>query len=115
MRYHHLGIPTGRVMPGEIYIEHLGLHCTDHRSNPFGIQWMRFDPDCRLPELVMTVPHVAFEVEDLEEALEGMEVIIEPNSPAAGVRVAFVVSHGAPVELLEVGGPGSYGEEDREQ
>jgi len=102
MRYHHIGIPTDRRRAGEVYLEHLGFHCTDHRDNPFGIQWMRFDDDCPLPELVREMPHVAFEVDDLDAALRGMEVIIEPNSPSPGVRVAFVVCRGAPVELLEL-------------
>jgi hypothetical protein len=100
-KYHHLGIPTDTPMPGETYLERYKLYCTDHRSNPHGIQWMRYETDCPLPELVKTMPHVAFEVDDLETALEGQEVIIEPNSPSEGVVVAFVVSDGAPVEFLQ--------------
>ena len=100
-KYHHVGIPTDIAHPGETYLEELKLHCTDHESNPFGIQWMRFEADCSLPELVKTVPHVAFEVDDLECALTGHEILIEPNSPSAGVVVAFVVCDGAPVEFLE--------------
>ncbi len=76
-------------------------HCTDHEANPFGIQWMRYEPDCSLPDLVKTVPHVAFEVDDLESELVGKQVIIEPNSPSAGVLVAFIVCQGAPVEFLQ--------------
>jgi len=53
------------------------------------------------PIIGKTLPHVAFEVENLEQALEGKEVIIEPNSPSEGVRVAFVVEDGVPVEFLE--------------
>jgi hypothetical protein len=62
---------------------------------------MRFEADCTLPELVKTVPHVAFEVDNLAAALEGHDVLIRPNSPSAGVTVAFVVCDGAPVEFLE--------------
>ena len=98
-------------MPGEVHLEHLGFYCTDHESNPYGIQWMRFEEDCPLPELVKTVPHVAFEVDDLEAALSGREVIIEPNGPSPGVRVAFIVCGGAPVELLEISDPGEEPEE----
>lgn len=101
MRYHHLGIPTTTPMPGETYLEEYKVFCTDHESNPFGIQWMRFEADCRLPELVKTVPHIAFEVDDLASALEGQVVIIEPNSPSAGVLVAFIVCEGVPIEFLE--------------
>jgi hypothetical protein len=62
---------------------------------------MRYEPDCPLPDLVKTVAHVAFEVDDLARALEGHEILIEPNSPSEGVTVAFIVCDGAPVELLE--------------
>ena len=101
MKYHHVGIPTDQPRPGEIHLEKYGVFCTDHTDNPFGIQWMRYEKDCPLPELVKTVPHVAFEVEDLQEALVGHEVIIEPNSPSEGVLVAFVICDGAPVEFLQ--------------
>lgn len=101
MKYHHIGIPTEKPRPGETYLEKYKLYCTDHESNPFGIQWMRYEPDCPLPEIVKTVPHVAFEVEDLARALEGHEILIEPNSPSEGVFVAFVLRDGAPVEFLE--------------
>jgi hypothetical protein len=100
MKYHHLGIPTTTPQSGEIYLEKYKAFCTDHERNPFGIQWMRYEPDCPLPELVKRVPHVAFEVDDLARALEGYEVLIEPNSPSEGVTVAFVVCDGAPVEFL---------------
>lgn len=55
---------------------------------------MKFDPDCPLPELVKTVPHVAFVVDDLNAAIAGKEILIAPNSPAEGVTVAFIVDHG---------------------
>ncbi len=101
MKYHHVGIPTDTPQEGEIYLPHLKLHCTDHERNPLGIQWMRYDADCPLPEIVKTIAHVAFEVEDLDAALVGKEIIIPPNSPSEGVRVAFVLIDGAPVEYLE--------------
>jgi hypothetical protein len=58
---------------------------------------MRCDPGCPLPEIVKTVPHVAFEVDDLPGALVCREVIVKPNSPSDGVVVAFVLEDGAPV------------------
>jgi len=54
---------------------------------------------------VKTVPHVAFEVDDLARALEGHEILIQPNSPSEGVMVAFVLCDGAPVEFLEFSKP----------
>lgn len=100
-KYHHLGIPTLTPQPGETYLEEYKTFCTNHENNPYGIQWMRFEADCPLPELVKTVPHVAFEVDDLESALAGQEMLIAPNSPSEGVIVAFIVCEGAPVEFLQ--------------
>jgi hypothetical protein len=48
------------------------------------------------------VPHVAFEVDDLDATLADYRVIINPNSPSPGVTVAFVEVNGAPVELIQI-------------
>jgi hypothetical protein len=100
-RYHHLGIPTSTPRPGEVYLPHLKIHVSGFETSPFGIEWMRFEPDCRVSELVRTVPHIAFEVDDLEAALVGRTLLSEISSPSEGVRVAMIVDDGAPVELLE--------------
>ncbi len=70
--------------------------------NPYGVEWVRFDDDAPYPDLIKTVAHVAFEVDDLAEALEGKRVIIEPNSPSPGVLVAFIEDNGAPIELMQI-------------
>ena len=62
---------------------------------------MRFGPEAPVPELVRTVPHVAFEVDDLSAEIAGKEILIAPNSPSPGVTVAFIVENGAPVEFLQ--------------
>lgn len=61
---------------------------------------MRFEPEAPVPELARTVPHVAFEVDDLSAEIAGKEILIAPNSPSPGVTVAFIVENGAPVEFL---------------
>ncbi len=102
LKYHHIGIPTSEVRSGERFLPDFGMHVSGFETSPFGIEWMRFEPDSPVPSLVQRVPHVAFEVDELEVALEGLEVLIAPNSPSPGVRVAFVVHDGAPVELIEI-------------
>jgi hypothetical protein len=100
-RYHHLGIPTRKIVSGMIEIRHLKIHATDYTSNPFGIQWMLYGKNCKVPNLVRKMPHAAFEVDDLKTALKGRKVIIKPNSPSPGVLVAFIEAAGAPIELLQ--------------
>jgi hypothetical protein len=102
MKYHHLGIPTTVERESETYLPQFKMYVSGYETGPYRIQWMRFEPDSPLPELVKTLPHVAFEVDDLQQALIGKQVLIEPNSPAEGVSVAFIVDDGAPVELLQI-------------
>ncbi|HLY05128.1 MAG TPA: hypothetical protein VKR31_05220 [Rhizomicrobium sp.] len=102
LKFNHIGIPTETAFEGEIDLPHLKVTVSDHANNPFGIQWQRYWPDSAVPELVRRVAHVAFEVHDLDAALEGRTVIIAPNSPSKGVRVAFIEVNGAPVELMEI-------------
>lgn len=106
-RYHHIGIPTQTPRSDEIHIPRLFIHVAGYETSPCGIQWMRFDADAPYPEIVKTVAHVAFEVDDLERALEGQEILIPPNSPSKGVRVAMILDHGAPVELLQFASKGN--------
>ncbi|NGP75084.1 hypothetical protein G3570_00450 [Balneolaceae bacterium YR4-1] len=101
MTFHHIGIPTTEKFEGEIDLPHLKMTVSDHENNPYGIQWQRYWEDAPYPDLVKTVTHVAFEVEDLDGELQGKNVLIPPNSPNNGLRVAFIEVNGAPVELME--------------
>ena len=100
--YHHIGIPIQTKRKNETYLEDYRVYVSGYEESPYGVEWMRFEPDSPLPELVQTVPHVAFRVDDLEAELKGKEVLIEPNSPSEGVRVAFIVNNGAPIEFIEI-------------
>jgi hypothetical protein len=105
LRYHHLGVPTDRPLPKDDYIAEHKMCASGYEQSPYGIEWMKFDPDCPLPELVKTVPHVAFVVDDLQAAIAGKEILIAPNSPADGITVAFIVDNGAPIEFLQFDRP----------
>ena len=101
-KYHHLGIPTKEARKGETYLKDYKIHYSGFENSEFGIEWMRYDDDCQLPEIVKTIPHIAFEVDDIYEAIRGKKVIIEPNSPSEGNIVAFIEENGAPVEFIQV-------------
>jgi hypothetical protein len=100
-RFHHVGIPTTTPRPNEVHLPHLKIHASGFDTSPYGIEWIRFDADCAVADLIRTVPHLAFEVDDLETALEGSTLLGEISSPSKGVRVAMIVDDGAPIELLE--------------
>lgn len=102
-RYHHLGIPTLDPIKDEVYLPKFGLFVGGFEQSPYGIEWMRFLPDSPVNELIKTVPHIAFEVEDLDLELSRHEftILTAPNAPREGVRVAMIEHNGAPVELIE--------------
>lgn len=103
MKYHHLGIPTDEPREGEVYLKDYKVYYSGYENNNYGIEWMRYEEDCGLPEIVKTKPHLAFEVDDVYEAIKGKKVIIEPNSPSEGVVVAFIEEEGMPIEFLQIG------------
>lgn len=100
-QYHHIGIPYIHPKPGETYYEHLKLAVLGFPTSPYGVEWVRFQDDCAVPEIVRNVAHVAFEVDDLKKALHNKEILIEPGAPSGGVHVAFILHDGAPIELME--------------
>ena len=101
MKFNHIGIPVSGSFEGEIDLPHLKMTVSDHENNPYGIQWQRYWDGAPYPELVKTVPHVAFVVQNIEKEILGKNVIIELNSPSEGLVVAFIEVNGTPVELME--------------
>jgi len=105
LKYHHIGIPTKSPIQGEVYLKEFKVFHYGYEKSDYGIEWMRYEDDCNLPEIVKTLPHIAFEVEDIYEAIKGKKIIIEPNSPSEGNIVAFIEENGAPVEFIQTKKP----------
>jgi hypothetical protein len=58
-RYHHIGIPTNESKLGETHLKDLKVFVVSHQKSEFGMEWMRFEADAAVPDLVRRVPHVA--------------------------------------------------------
>ncbi len=102
-RYHHIGIPTKGPIENETYLSAFKLYKCGFETSPYGIEWMRYDEDSPVDELIKKVPHIAFEVDDLDAELSrhNFRIITPPNSPGEGTRVAMIEHNGAPIELIE--------------
>ena len=100
-RFHHVGIPTETRREGERYLEKYKMYVAGFETSPYGIEWMRFERGCSISEVVRTIPHVAFEVDDLDKEIQGKKLLGEVGSLSEGVRVAIIIDNGAPVELIE--------------
>ena len=102
MRYHHIGIPTQERKPDERYIEQFKFYVSGFETSEFGVKWMRFEKDSPVHDLIKTVPHIAFEVDNLEDAVRDKTLLGTISSPSKGIRVAMIVENGCPVELMEI-------------
>lgn len=102
-KYHHYGIPTNEPRDDESLVEVGGFkfYSTPFEANKWHIQWHRFPEGHGLPELLTQVPHVAFQVDDLDNEIEGCNVLLGPYSPLEGFRVAIIEEQGVPIELVE--------------
>jgi hypothetical protein len=100
--FHHIGIPTDRPQQNETHLGEAGLFITDAQASPNRIEWLRFEAHSPMPDLLKTLPHIAYEVDDLESEMKGAEVLLEPFSPLEGVTVAFIIEEGAPIELMQM-------------
>ncbi len=102
-KYHHIGIPTTKKQMNEKYISKFKMYVSGFNVSPFGIEWIRFDNNSPINKLIQEIPHIAFQVEniDLELSKRNFKILTEPNSPSANVRVAMIEHNGAPIELIE--------------
>jgi len=70
------------------------------RTSAYGVEWMRFEKHSPVPERLQTVPHLAFDVDDLDAAFQRRDVLLPPGSPSEGARATVIVRDGAPIELI---------------
>jgi hypothetical protein len=98
--FHHIGLPTDVSQPGEVYVEETRVWVTDPRRHPYKVEFLRFEKDSPVSGPVRDLPHIAFRVHDMAEALRGENVLLEPFSPSPGFTVAFVLKDGAVFEFM---------------
>ena len=100
--FSHIGIPTTEEKDWDGFYEPGKIHYTEFDKDEYNIEWVKFDKDSPMPELMRTTPHVAYFVPNMENALLNKEILVETFSPSEGVRVAFIIHNGAPVEFMEI-------------
>ena len=100
--FNHIAIPTNEERNWDGFYEPGRIHYTEFDKDQYQIEWVKFDNNSPMPEMMRTLPHVAYLVDEMEQALKGCEILEETFSPAEGVRVAFIVHKGSPVEFMEL-------------
>lgn len=100
-KFDHIGVPTKNPQEGEFYIEDGKCFATDPTKTKFNIEFLRPEDGCPYPPILLEKPHVSYLVENLDEALEGENVVVEPFQPIPTRRVAFIDFEGFLIELAE--------------
>ena len=67
-----------------------------------GVGWVRYQDDAPYDAIIKTVPHLAFEVPNLERTVADKRLLIPPKTAQPGLRIAFVDIGGIPIEYLEI-------------
>ncbi len=99
-KFNHVGIPTQTPQANEVYAEGLKVWITDFNKSANKIEYLRFEKDTWMPELLQTTAHLAYEVENLEEELKGAKVLVEPMQGGENLTIAFVEEEGIAIELM---------------
>jgi hypothetical protein len=108
--FDHIGLVTDDVKPGESWVEATRVWVTNPRQHPYHVEWLRFEPDSPVTGPLRTEPHVAYRVEDVQAAIEGLDVLAEPFDVGDGfLTVAFVMVGGAVVEFMQYANPDEEG------
>ena len=76
--FDHVGITTAVKQPWEDWVEQSRVWVTNPRGHPEHIEFLRYEPDSPVPDLIKANPHVAFRVAELGPHIRGQEIIIAP-------------------------------------
>lgn len=105
--FDHIGIVTLEPQAGESWVEFSKVWVTNPRLHPQRIEYIRpqempqVDPANVGLWKLWNLPHVAYRVENLEEAIKGEEVIFGPFEPGDFGPVVFIHKDGVVVEYLQ--------------
>ena len=100
-RFSHIGVPTQGRTDLPTYLEGAKVHINDFNDEPFSVEWLQFEEGSCFPEILQKQAHVAYECDNLEEAMKGYKVLVEPFVAMPGLKVAFIEANGLGVELME--------------
>ena len=98
--FDHVGLRTREPKPDENWIEQSRCWVTNPRNHPESIEFLRYEPDSSVPDLVKNNPHVAFRVDDIARHIKDQQIIIPPFVVADFVEAEFIWKHDAVFEYM---------------
>ena len=102
MEFDHIGMKTTEKMEGENWVEDSHCWVTNPAEHPYHVEWLRYEPDSTVPQQVKEKAHIAFRVDNIDEAAKGLTVLIEPWVVGGFAKVGFFqYKDGTVVEFME--------------
>ncbi|MBS4207885.1 hypothetical protein [Bacillus sp. FJAT-50079] len=103
MKFSHVGITTNTKRPGEVYVAETKVWVTNADDHRFRIEWLRYEEDSPVSDIIKEMPHIGYEVESIDEVCSGLKCILGPFKVHDGKTVAFFeLPDGAIIELIEI-------------
>ena len=104
MKFHHVGIPVFEQQEDMVFVDACKVWVTDCAVSQYKVEYLFFEPDSPMPAAIQDETHIAYEVDDLEAAVEGKSILVPICEPMPGLRMAFVYDEGLAVEFLQIEG-----------
>ena len=99
-KFLHIGVPTTQIRPNEVYVDKMKIFKAEPEHSEFNIEYIRFQDGTPFPEIMHVNPHIAYEVDSIEEAAKGTKVIVDPID-LGEIVICFVVKDNVIFELME--------------
>jgi hypothetical protein len=106
--FDHVGVPTEEQQPEEMYVPATKVWVTDPARHPHRIEFLRYALDSPVHGPVRDLPHIAFRVDNLDELVEGRQILLGPFHATETLRVVFILADGAVFEFMESSEPGHW-------
>ncbi len=97
----HIGIPVKEKPAKATYLPEAKLYITDPADTKNNLEFLFFEAECQMPDIVKTSTHIAYMVDDIEAEINGAKVLIPPFEPLPKVKAAFIEEDGIPIELMQ--------------
>jgi hypothetical protein len=100
--YLHTGIPVAEKMDGMMYMESLRVWIANNTD--YGVEYLYWEKDTPCAYRMVTEPHVAYKVADVEAAVKesGGKVLLAPMGIGGTAKIAFVsIDNGPVVEFYQ--------------
>ena len=102
MEFDHIGLEAKIKKGDENWVEKTKVWVTNPKKHPFHVEWLRYREDSPVDANLRARPHIAFRVDNIEEASKGLTVIHEPFKVGDFARVGFYeYKDGLKIELME--------------